>query len=143
MIKTYFPKGDDTQTSKSWVLVDAAGKVVGRLASEIASILRGKNKPSYSPHADMGDFVVVVNAEKVVFTGQKLKNKRYFRHTGYAGGVVEETVTDFLSSKPEEILKHAVKGMLPKTALGRQQFTKLKVYSGGEHPHAAQQPVAI
>ena len=124
---------------REWHLVDAENKVVGRLASELARILMGKHKPSFTPHVDTGDFVVVVNAEKIKFTGGKENKKVYYRHTGWVGGLVEEKVADVREKFPERILERAVKGMLPKNPLGRAMFQKLKVYSGSEHPHQAQQ----
>lgn len=126
---------------KKWHLIDATDKVVGRLATEIANVLRGKNSPKYTPHTDSGDFVVVINAEKVKFTGNKWNDKVYYRHTGYAGGLRERTAKEQLERKPEAILMSAVKGMLPKNSLGRKQLTKLKVFAGTEHAHEAQKPV--
>jgi large subunit ribosomal protein L13 len=136
--KTVSAKAEDVE--RQWHLVDAEGQVVGRLASQIASILRGKHKPSYTPHVDTGDFVVVVNAEKARFTGKKETDKEYFRHTGYPGGARVRTPEYVREHKPEFIIENAVKGMLPKNRLGRQMLTKLKVYAGTEHPHEAQQP---
>jgi large subunit ribosomal protein L13 len=127
---------------RKWYIIDAAGKRVGRLASEIAAILRGKHKPEFTPHVDTGDFVIVINAEKVVFTGKKLTNKLYRRHSGYPGGLKTQTAQEILSGKkPENVLYLAVKGMLPHNTLGRAQLKKLKVYAGAEHPHSAQQPI--
>ena len=126
---------------KKWHLIDATDMVVGRLATEIANVLRGKNSPKYTPHTDSGDFVVVINAEKVRFTGNKWNDKVYYRHTGYAGGLRERTAKEQLERKPEAILMNAVKGMLPKNSLGRKQLTKLKVFAGSEHAHSAQNPV--
>ncbi|MDR2368780.1 MAG: 50S ribosomal protein L13 [Deltaproteobacteria bacterium] len=131
---------DETKVDKKWFVVDAAGQVVGRLASELANILRGKTKPIYTPHNDTGDFVVVVNADKVAFTGRKLDQKLYTRYSGYIGGLKQTKAKDMLVKKPTEILTHAVKGMLPKNSLGRRQLKKLKVYAGTEHPHTAQKP---
>lgn len=125
---------------RKWHLVDLDGKVVGRAASQIATILRGKNKPDFTPHVDTGDFVIAVNAEKVVFTGRKWTDKKYYHHTGYQGGIKEITAGDLLKKKPEEVIKLAVKRMLPKSQLGQSLLRKLKVYAGSEHPHAAQQP---
>lgn len=133
----------NAEQSRGWVLVDADSKVVGRLASEIANILRGNNKPTFAAHQDTGDFVVVVNAEKMKFTGQKLSQKKYYRHTGYIGGVKEESADKLMARAPEEVLYKAVKGMLPGTTLGRAQLKKLKIYRGAEHPHAAQQPKEV
>lgn len=141
MMKTYFATKDDAE--RKWVLIDAKDKVVGRLAAEIASILRGKNKPQYTPHADVGDFVVVINADKVRLTGKKWEKKRYYRHSGYMGGLKVTVAKDMADKKPEEILKHAVKGMLPKNSLGKAMFKKLKVYAGDNHPHDAQKPIKI
>ena len=129
--------------TKEWIVIDATNEVLGRLASQIAKILRGKNKPSYTPHVDCGDYVIVINAEKVEVTGKKRKEKIYKRHTGYPGGLREETFEKLQARKPEEIIKHAVKGMLPDGKLGRQMFKKLKVYAGPEHAHAAQKPETL
>ena len=137
-MKTYHTPVKEIE--RKWYVVDADGKVLGRLASEIATRLRGKHKPNYSPHMDVGDFIVVVNAEKVKLTGNKLEDKMYYHHSGYIGGLKEKTAKELLEKKPEELLKSAVKGMLTKNTLGRQQFSKLKVYAGSDHPHAAQQP---
>jgi large subunit ribosomal protein L13 len=123
--------------------VNAEGKVLGRLATELAKILRGKNKPSFTPHVDTGDFVIVVNAEKVVLTGKKMKDKIYYHHTGYPGGIKEIRAEKLLARKPTEILRIAVKGMLPKNSLGRQMLRKLKIYAGPNHPHEAQRPVPL
>jgi large subunit ribosomal protein L13 len=125
---------------KRWYLIDAKGKVLGRLASEIAKILRGKKKAIFSPHVDTGDFVIVVNAEKVRLTGDKLKGKLYYHHSGYPGGLKAVAAEKLLAKKPEELLRRAVKGMLPKNKLGSKVFKKLKVYAGPKHPHEAQQP---
>jgi large subunit ribosomal protein L13 len=131
---------NETKVDKKWYVVDAAGQVVGRLASELANILRGKTKAIFTPHNDTGDFVVVVNADKVAFTGRKLEQKLYTRYSGYIGGLKQTKAKDLLAKKPREILAHAVKGMLPKNSLGRRQLKKLKIYSGSEHPHTAQKP---
>ncbi len=131
-----------SSVERRWHLIDAEGRTLGRLASEIAQLLRGKNKPQYTPHIDTGDFVVVVNAEKVVVTGKKAEQKVYRRHTGYPGGLKERSYEQMLERKPTEILRRAVNGMMPKTRLGRQQFKKLKVYAGPEHPHEAQAPAS-
>jgi large subunit ribosomal protein L13 len=125
---------------RRWLLIDAEGQTLGRLATEIARLLRGKNKPQSTPHVDTGDFVVVVNAEKVVVTGKKAEQKVYRRHTGYPGGLREMSYEVMLERKPTEILRKAVRGMMPKTRLGRQQLRKLKIYAGPEHPHEAQNP---
>ena len=129
---------DRALAARRWHLVDAKGRVVGRLASELADTLRGKRNPAFSPHLDTGDFVVVVNARHVRFTGNKLRQKRYYRHTGYPGGIRSRSAEELMASKPEEVLKKAVAGMLPKNALGRGLAHKLKVYPDAEHPHAAQ-----
>ena len=129
-----------TEIERKWFIVDAENKVLGRLASEIAIRLRGKHKPNFSTHMDVGDFIVVVNAEKVKLTGKKLDDKIYYRHSGWIGGLTETTAREMLVKKPTELLKSAVKGMLTKNSLGRKQLKKLKIYTGGEHPHAAQQP---
>ena len=129
--------------TKEWVVIDATNEVLGRLASQIAKILRGKNKPGYTPHVDCGDYVIVVNAEKVKLTGDKLTEKVYVRHTGYPGGQRFATAQDYLKKKPEFVIEEAVRGMLPKTLLGEAIFKNLKVYAGAEHPHAAQNPKAI
>ena len=129
--------------TKEWVVIDATNEVLGRLASQSAKILRGKNKPGYTPHVDCGDYVIVVNAEKVKLTGDKLTEKVYVRHTGYPGGQRFATAQDYLKKKPEFVIEEAVRGMLPKTRLGEAIFKNLKVYAGAEHPHAAQNPKAI
>lgn len=139
--KTYSATPSDIQ--REWLLVDAENQTVGRLASNIASILRGKHKPGFTPHMDTGDFVVVINAEKVRFSGKKESEKEYFRHTGYPGGVKLSTPKEVRQKKPTFIIKNAVKGMLPKGPLGRQMIRKLKVYAGNEHPHEAQNPEKI
>lgn len=128
---------------KKWYLVDATDKVVGRLATEIADVLRGKRSPKFTPNTDSGDFVVVINADKVKFTGNKWNDKVYYRHSNYMGGLKERTAKEQLERKPEAILMSAVKGMLPHTSLGRKQLTKLKVFAGTEHEHEAQKPVAL
>ena len=129
--------------TKEWVVIDATNEVLGRLASQIAKILRGKNKPGYTPHVDCGDYVIVVNAEKGKLSGDKLTEKVYVRHTGYPGGQRFATAQDYLKKKPEFVIEEAVRGMLPKTRLGEAIFKNLKVYAGAEHPHAAQNPKAI
>jgi len=126
-----------------WFLVDAQDKILGRLASAIAFRLRGKHKPQFTPHADTGDYIVVINAEKIKVTGKKLEDKVYYRHTGYPGGIKSEVLKDRLKRKPEMVLENAVRGMLPKGPLGRQMFRKLKVYAGSEHNHSAQQPQSL
>jgi large subunit ribosomal protein L13 len=125
---------------RNWLVVDASGQTLGRLATQIADALRGKRKPEYTPHCDVGDFVIVVNAEKVAVTGKKLEDKRYYRHSGYPGGLRSRTMGEELARRPEEVLRRAVKGMLPRTRLGRAQLRKLKIYAGPDHPHAAQKP---
>ncbi len=130
-----------TDADKKWYLIDATDKVVGRLATEIANVLRGKNNPKYTPHTDSGDFVVVINADKVRFTGRKLDQKIYYKHTGYVGGLKERTAREQLERRPDLVVMSAVKGMLPKNSLGRKQLTKLKVFAGAEHAHEAQNPV--
>lgn len=137
-MKTYAQKASEVQ--RDWVLVDASGYTLGRLATQIATLLRGKHKPTFTPYLDGGDFVVVVNAEKVVVTGRKADQKMYYRHSGYPGGFKAIPYRRMLAEHPERILRFAVKGMLPKTRLGRQQIKKLKVYAGPSHPHAAQRP---
>ena len=131
------------EVERNWVLVDAEGATLGRLATKAAMILRGKNKPQYTPNADTGDFVVIVNADKVVLTGNKADQKRYWRYSGYLGGLKFESFREAMAKHPERVVEHAVKGMLPKTTLGRAQGMKLKVYAGPEHPHAAQNPTQI
>jgi len=137
-MKTFVAK--EQEVPKKWYLVDAENKVLGRLASQIASRLRGKHKPIFTPHADTGDFVVVVNAEKVALTGSKWDSKMYYRHSGYVGGLKEISARKLREKKPEDIIRFAVKRMLPKNSLGRRQLRKLKVYAGPEHPHQAQRP---
>ncbi len=137
-MKTFVAK--ESEVEKKWYLVDAENRILGRLASQIAIRLRGKHKPIFTPHADTGDFVVVVNAEKVAMTGQKWDKKIYYRHTGYIGGLKEITARKLRDKKPEEIIRFAVRRMLPKNSLGRRQIKKLKIYAGPEHPHQAQKP---
>ena len=131
------------EVERKWYVVDADGKTLGRLASEVASVLRGKNKPTFTPHVDCGDYVIVINAEKVAVPGKKRAEKIYKKHTGYPGGLREITFDKLQQKKPEEIIRHAVKGMLPDGKLGRQMFKKLKVYAGAEHPHTAQKPETL
>jgi large subunit ribosomal protein L13 len=138
MTKTFVATPENRQ--RDWYVVDADGKTLGRLATQLADLLRGKRKPEYTPHCDTGDFVVVVNAEKIHVTGRKREQKRYWRHSGYPGGIRSRTLGEMLDRRPEEVIRKAVKGMLPRNRLARQQLRKLKVYAGGEHPHAAQQP---
>lgn len=137
-MKTYV--ATPTDRSREWLVVDAEGRNLGRLATRIADALRGKRKPEYTPHIDTGDFVVVVNAEKVAVTGAKLEAKRYYRHSGYPGGMRSRTLGEMLERRPEEVIRRAVKGMLPRNRLGRAQLGKLKVYAGPDHPHQAQRP---
>jgi large subunit ribosomal protein L13 len=137
-VKTYSAKPGEV--TRKWWVVDAEGKNLGRLASEIAIVLRGKNKPQYTPHVDTGDFVVVVNAQKIAVTGNKLQGKIYYRHSGYPGGLRSRTLGEMLERRPNEVLRKAVKGMLPKNRLAARQLTKLKIYAGPEHPHVAQKP---
>jgi large subunit ribosomal protein L13 len=137
-MKTYTPKPADIQ--RRWWVVDAEGQILGRLASAVATRLRGKDKPIFAPHADTGDFVIVINAEKVRVTGRKLEQKKYYRHSGYPGGFRETTLAEMLAKHPERVIERAVRGMLPKNTLGDHLIKKLKVYAGPTHPHAAQQP---
>lgn len=141
MNKTYSPKPGDIE--RVWLVVDATDLPLGRLASEIATLLRGKHKPTYAPHLDGGDFVVIVNAEKVAVTSDKSQTKIYYRHSGYPGGIKAETFDSLRERRPEAIIERAVRGMLPKNKLGRQMARKLKVYAGPDHPHAAQKPQAL
>jgi large subunit ribosomal protein L13 len=137
-MKTYVATPADRE--RNWLLVDATGQTLGRLATQIADALRGKRKPSYTPHVDTGDFVVVINAEKISVTGNKLRAKRYYRHSGYPGALRSRTLQEMLDRRPEEVIRLAVRGMMPRNRLARKQLTKLKIYAGAEHPHAAQQP---
>lgn len=140
-MKTYMP--NPSQVERKWYVVDAEGQTLGRLASEIAKVLRGKNKAIYTPHADCGDYVIVVNAEKIAVTGKKLDQKLYRSHSEYTGGFKETTLKEMMNKKPEEVIKHAVKGMLPKNTLGKNMLKKLHVYAGAEHNHEAQKPEAL
>ncbi|QEK11202.1 50S ribosomal protein L13 [Crassaminicella thermophila] len=140
-MKSFVAKPQEVE--RKWYVVDAEGKTLGRLASQVAAILRGKNKPTYTPHVDTGDFVIVINAEKVAVTGKKMDQKMYRHHTGYVGHMKEMTYKQMLQKKPEQIIELAVKGMLPKNTLGRKMFKKLKVYSGPEHKHEAQKPEVL
>ena len=137
-MKTYV--ATPASRERNWLVVDASGKTLGRLATQIADTLRGKRKPDYTPHLDVGDFVIVVNAERIAVTGRKREQKLYYRHSGYPGGLRSRTLAEMLERRPEEVVRKAVKGMLPRTRLGRAQLRKLKVYAGPDHPHAAQQP---
>ncbi|NES96012.1 MAG: 50S ribosomal protein L13 [Desertifilum sp. SIO1I2] len=141
MNKTYLPPVDTIE--RNWYVVDAEGQRLGRLASEVANVLRGKNKPTFTPHMDVGDFVIVINAEKIAVTGKKRTQKLYRRHSGRPGGMKTETFAKLQARIPERIIEQAVKGMLPKNSLGRQLFTKLKVYPGSAHPHEAQKPQTL
>ena len=140
-MKTYMP--NPTQVERKWYVVDAEGQTLGRLCSEIANVLRGKNKPIYTPHADCGDYVIVVNAEKIKVTGKKLDQKIYYHHSEYVGGMKETNLKTMLEKHPERVIEHAVKGMLPKGPLGRSMYKKLFVYAGSEHNHQAQQPESL
>ncbi len=137
-MKTYSPK--EGEISRQWFVVDATDKVLGRLATEITIRLRGKHKPEFAPHIDTGDFIVVINADKIQVTGAKLDQKKYYHHTGYPGGIREKSLRTMLAETPEDVIMKAVKGMLPKNRIGRAQLKKLKVYAGAEHPHQAQAP---
>ncbi len=141
MRKTYSAKAEEIE--RTWYVVDAEGKTLGRLATEVARILRGKHKPIYTPHVDTGDFVIIVNAEKIRVTGKRLDQKMYYRHSGYMGGLKETSLRTMLDKHPERVLQHAVKGMMPKNRLGRQMYKKLKVYAAPDHPHAAQKPLPL
>jgi large subunit ribosomal protein L13 len=140
-VPTYSPKASEIQ--RSWHVVDAEGLVLGRLATEVATILRGKHKPTYTPHLDTGDHVIIVNADKVVLTSGKAERKNVYRHSGFPGGLKTQTYADLLARRPEEAVRRTIRGMLPKTRLGRQMITKLKVYAGPHHPHAAQKPQTL
>jgi len=141
MRTTYMP--NPTKVERKWYVVDAEGKNLGRLASEIAKVLRGKNKPIYTSFVDTGDYVIVINADKIAVTGKKMDQKKYYHHSGYVGGLKEITLKKLLETKPEAVITHAVKGMLPKNTLGRNMIKKLHVYAGPEHKHAAQQPEVL
>ena len=140
-MKTYVAKPDDRQ--RDWFVVDAEGKTLGRLATGLADLLRGKGKPEYTPHIDTGDFVVVINAETIRVTGDKMNSKRYWRHSGYPGGIRSRTLAEMLEKQPEEVIRKAVKGMMPRNSLARKQLLKLKVYAGPDHPHEAQKPETL
>ena len=137
-MRTYTPKPGDI--TREWHVIDATGVVLGRLASQAATLLRGKHKPTFAPHIDTGDFVIIINADKVALTGAKAEKKLAYRHSGFPGGLRSQTYAELLEKSPEKAVEKAVRGMIPKTTLGRAQMTKLKVYAGSEHPHAAQQP---
>lgn len=138
MTRTFSPTPNDVQ--REWLIIDAADVVLGRLASHAATLLRGKHKPTFAPHMDMGDFVIIINAEKVALTGSKLLQKKAYRHSGYPGGLTATSYSELLEKNPTRAVEKAVRGMLPKNSIGRAQLTKLKVYAGPEHPHAAQKP---
>lgn len=140
MRTTFMAKGHEVE--RKWLVVDAEGQTLGRLASEVAAILRGKNKPTFTPNVDTGDHVIIINAEKIHLTGNKLNDKIYYRHTQYTGGLKQRTALEMRTKYPTRMIELAIKGMLPKNSLGRQMFSKLNVYAGAEHPHAAQQPEA-
>ncbi len=140
-MKTYYAKPNEVE--REWLLIDAQDQVLGRVASKAAHILRGKHKPQYTPHVDTGDFVVIINADKIRITGAKATDKEYYRHSGYPGGLKSETFEEAMEKHPERVIEHAVKGMLPKNTLGRAMAKKLKVYAGAEHPHMAQKPREI
>ena len=145
-MKTYVAKPNQSgkaESQQDWFVVDAEGQTLGRLATQIAGILRGKGKPEFTPHVDTGDYVVVVNAEKIAVTGKKLTDKIYYRHTGYPGGLRSRTLNEMLERRPDEVIRKAVKGMLPNNRLAKQQLLKLKVYAGPEHPHEAQKPKTL
>lgn len=137
-MRTYTPKAGEV--TREWFVIDATDIVLGRLASHAAQLLRGKHKPTFAPHVDTGDFVIIINADKVALTGQKLEQKRAYRHSGYPGGLRSQNYAEFLEKRPDRVIEKAVRGMLPKNSLGREQLKKLKVYAGAEHPHQAQQP---
>lgn len=140
-MKTISAREQDIQ--RDWYVIDAQGQTLGRLATQVAMLLRGKHKPNYTPHVDCGDYVIIVNAEKVHVTGQKMTQKIYYRHSGYPGGLKQVTLRDQLQKFPDRVVEQAVRGMLPKNRLGRRMFKKLKVYAGSDHPHQAQQPKSI
>jgi len=140
-LETYIPKLNEI--NQKWLVVDADGQILGRLASEVASILRGKNKPIFTPHMDVGDYVIIINAGKIRVTGKKAKTKKYYRHTGYPGGLRSDNYSDLIKSNPARILEKAIWGMLPHNKLGKKIYKKLKIYAGNEHPHEAQKPEKI
>lgn len=139
-MKTYSPSADEAMQSREWWVVDATGETLGRLASRIARVLHGKHKPTFTPHMDTGDFVVVTNCERIVVTGDKMETVRYYRHSRFPGGLKSRTMREQMAKSPDRIIFEAVKGMMPKTKLGRAQMKKLRIYAGSEHPHSAQQP---
>jgi large subunit ribosomal protein L13 len=140
-VPTYTPKASEIE--RNWLIIDAEGLVLGRLATEVASRLRGKHKPTFAPHIDTGDHVIIINCDKVVLTSGKAEKKKVFRHSGFPGGIKEQTFADLMEKKPEDAVRNTVRGMLPKNRLGRAQLKKLKVYAGPNHPHAAQQPQVL
>ncbi len=140
-MKTYM--ANPAKLEKKWYVVDAAGQTLGRLTSEVAKVLRGKNKPEFTPHVDTGDYVIVINADKIVVTGKKLDQKMYYTHSDYVGGFKSSSLREMMDKKPEKVIELAVKGMLPKGPLGREMYSKLHVYAGAEHPHAAQKPEVL
>lgn len=140
-MRTYTPKPAEVQKDRAWYIIDATDVVLGRLASQTAILLRGKHKPTFAPHVDTGDFVIIINADKVALTGAKLEKKRAYRHSGFPGGLKSVSYTELMAKDPAKAVEKAVRGMLPKNSLARQQLSKLKIYAGSEHPHAAQQPV--
>jgi large subunit ribosomal protein L13 len=142
-VKKYTSSAKNSDNPQKWYVVDANGAVLGRLASQVAHRLRGKHNPKFTPHVDTGDWVIVINAEKIVLTGRKMDQKMYYRHSGYIGGLKQMSAKELLEKKPEELVRSAVKGMLPKNKLGRRLFKKLKVYTGNAHPHESQQPEVI
>jgi large subunit ribosomal protein L13 len=143
VVKKYTPSAKSTDNPDNWYVADAEGQVLGRLASAVAARLRGKHNPMFTPHVDSGDSVIVINAEKVVLTGRKMKNKTYYRHSGFMGGIRSITAEKLMEKQPEDLIRFAVKGMLPKNRLGRKLYQKLKVYSGTDHDHQAQQPIPL
>jgi len=142
-VKTFSPNADEAKAERDWWVVDATGETLGRLASRIAAVLRGKHKPTFTPHMDTGDFVIVTNCEKVAVTGDKLNSVRYYRHSRHPGGLKSRTMREQLQTHPDRVIFEAVKGMMPKTRLGRAQMKKLRIYSGAEHPHSAQMPQSL
>jgi len=142
-VKTYSPNAEEAKENREWWVVDATGKTLGRFASEIAKVLRGKHKPTFSPHLDCGDFVIVTNCERIAVTGNKLDDVHYYRHSRYPGGLKSRSMREQMKRFPDRVIYEAVKGMMPKTRLGRAQMKKLRIYAGSEHPHSAQQPTPL
>jgi len=142
-VKTFSPSVDEAKGNREWWVVDASGQTLGRLASEITRVLRGKHKPTFTPHVDAGDFVIVINCERIAVTGNKMDDVHYYRHSRYPGGLKSRTMREQMERFPDRIIYEAVKGMMPKNRLGRAQMKKLRIYAGGEHPHSAQQPQAL